>query len=155
MTQSLQGARGGQTILEPANIGSQQRSGFGQQDPFDERRQAWSQAPEDSLLHQQDQRGVTSLQNAANASSNAARAVSPTGSQQISGFGADAKRGGPVEFNHAISYVNKIKVCRFRLSKFVVAYLILHHASTSCRPRLHLVSCQFPTSTEYIVLARP
>lgn len=60
------------------------------------------------------------MQSAVSAASNGvARAVmagSPTPAQQVAyaqqgAFGAaDLKRGGPVEFNHAISYVNKIKV---------------------------------------------
>jgi paired amphipathic helix protein Sin3a len=72
-------------------------------------------------MQQQEQRGVSSLQSAVSAASNGltrpAMAGSPTPAQQgaygqqggVYG-GADLKRGGPVEFNHAISYVNKIKV---------------------------------------------
>jgi paired amphipathic helix protein Sin3a len=80
-----------------------------------------------ALVHQQEQRGVSQLQNAVSAAAtgNAGR---PTSIMQISpGLGqpatlaqsgglpglpgqqGDMKRG-PVEFNHAISYVNKIKV---------------------------------------------
>jgi histone deacetylase complex regulatory component SIN3 len=82
-----------------------------------------------ALVHQQEQRGVSQLQNAVSAATtgNAGR---PTSMMQISpGLGqpaslaqsgglpglpgqqGDMKRG-PVEFNHAISYVNKIKVSR-------------------------------------------
>lgn len=84
-----------------------------------------------ALVHQQEQRGVSQLQNAVSAATtgNAGR---PTSMMQISpGLGqpaslaqsggmaglpgqqGDMKRG-PVEFNHAISYVNKIKVSGFR-----------------------------------------
>ncbi|KAL6243476.1 Transcriptional regulatory protein sin3 [Rhinocladiella similis] len=78
-----------------------------------------------SALSQQDQRGVSTLQSAVTAVTNGSArpslAVSPgpgqTGSynQQSGSFGGNAsladvkQRGGPVEFNHAISYVNKIK----------------------------------------------
>lgn len=69
---------------------------------------------------QQDQRNVSQLQSAvaaANGQVRAAQGSSPAPGQQglftqQGGLfnGADVKRGGPVEFNHAISYVNKIKV---------------------------------------------
>lgn len=84
-----------------------------------------------SALSQQDQRGVSTLQSAVTAVTNGSArpslAVSPgpgqTGSynQQSGSFGGNAsladvkQRGGPVEFNHAISYVNKIKVCSLTL----------------------------------------
>jgi paired amphipathic helix protein Sin3a len=73
----------------------------------------------------QEQRGVSTLQSAVTAVTNgttrSALAVSPGPGQgaaypqQNNAFGGGAaggemKRGGPVEFNHAISYVNKIKV---------------------------------------------
>lgn len=76
-------------------------------------------------MTQQDQRGVSTLQSAVTAVANGmnrpALTASPgpgqTGpySQQTGTFSANSalgelKRGGPVEFNHAISYVNKIKV---------------------------------------------
>lgn len=69
---------------------------------------------------QQDQRNVSQLQNAVTAAANGQTRMAsspPPGSQglfsqqgTIFGNGTDPKRGGPVEFNHAISYVNKIKV---------------------------------------------
>jgi paired amphipathic helix protein Sin3a len=83
-----------------------------------------------ALVHQQEQRGVSLLQNAvlAATTSNAGR---PTAMMQISpglsqpaslaqsssmaglpGQQADMKRG-PVEYDHAISYVNKVKVSGF------------------------------------------
>lgn len=79
-----------------------------------------------TAMSQQEQRNVSTLQSAVTAVTNGATrpalAVSPGPGQagaypQQSGpFGGNAamselKRGGPVEFNHAISYVNKIKVC--------------------------------------------
>ena len=69
---------------------------------------------------QQDQRNVSQLQNAVSAAANGHGRMgsSPAPGQQglfsqqgtVFGNGTDPKRGGPVEFNHAISYVNKIKV---------------------------------------------
>ena len=113
MTQSLQ--RGGP--FERSNLNAVN------QDAFGETRRGWSQGPEDNAttLNQQEQRGVSQLQNAATAAQNGVTrgmASSPGPAQQNAfaqlqggGFGApDLKRGGPVEFNHAISYVNKIKV---------------------------------------------
>lgn len=82
-----------------------------------------------ALTHQQEQqqRGVTQLQNAASATAggpgrSAMRSEpqmqTPSAAQSIgslAGLGMQASQGdaskrGPVEFNHAISYVNKIKV---------------------------------------------
>ncbi|KAH1625351.1 hypothetical protein KXX21_006781 [Aspergillus fumigatus] len=83
-----------------------------------------------AMAHQQDQRGVSQLQGAAAASAAMGRAgmmqVSPAsaqasgmnqpmnslagiGSGMLQGSQADLNKRGPVEFNHAISYVNKIK----------------------------------------------
>lgn len=78
-----------------------------------------------ALVHQQEQRGVSQLQNAVSAAINgmAGRGqmmqISPSSGQSatlvqqggqalLPGQAGDMKRG-PVEFNHAISYVNKIK----------------------------------------------
>jgi histone deacetylase complex regulatory component SIN3 len=77
-------------------------------------------------MTQQDQRGVSTLQSAVTAVTNGSvrptLAVSPGPgqngpyNQQSGSFGGNSslgdlkQRGGPVEFNHAISYVNKIKV---------------------------------------------
>jgi len=78
------------------------------------------------LQHQQEQRGVSHLQNAIQVASGepmgrqesgllspmaepASLAVGLTGAQQAA---ANGDKRGPVEFNHAISYVNKIKVGR-------------------------------------------
>jgi len=75
-----------------------------------------------SLAHQQEQRGVSQLQNAVSAAtgrsilSPSADPSAPLAGQAINGVaqsaqgGAGAEKRGPVEFNHAISYVNKIKV---------------------------------------------
>lgn len=69
------------------------------------------------LLAQQEQRNVAQLQSAAAAANDPMmrqmKAASPqldTNSPMQNGAGGLEKRG-PVEFNHAISYVNKIKVC--------------------------------------------
>lgn len=77
-----------------------------------------------AFVHQQEQRGVSHLQNAVSAATGRA-VLSPGGEistplpgsvvngavqpAQVGGVGAEKR--GPVEFNHAISYVNKIKVC--------------------------------------------
>lgn len=73
------------------------------------------------LAHQQEERGVTQLQNAVSAATGMSPMAEPSGpvvggpngiaSAQQGGAGAE-RRNGPVEFNHAISYVNKIKVSR-------------------------------------------
>jgi paired amphipathic helix protein Sin3a len=75
-----------------------------------------------TLVHQQEQRGVSQLQNAVSAA--AGRSIlspggeisTPMAGQALNGVaqgvqgGVGAEKRGPVEFNHAISYVNKIKV---------------------------------------------
>ncbi|KAF1975211.1 hypothetical protein BU23DRAFT_503770 [Bimuria novae-zelandiae CBS 107.79] len=74
-----------------------------------------------TLVHQQEQRGVSQLQNAVSAA--AGRSIispggevsTPLAGQALNGVaqgaqgGVGAEKRGPVEFNHAISYVNKIK----------------------------------------------
>ena len=88
-----------------------------------------------ALVHQQEQRGVSQLQNAVSAATtgNAGRPTSimqispglgqpaslaqPGGMTGLPGQQGDIKRG-PVEFNHAISYVNKIKVSRLQDRKW-------------------------------------
>ena len=81
-----------------------------------------------AMAHQQEQRGVSQLQNAVSAA--AGRSIlSPSGdasttlpgqgmngvnhTAQPGGVGPTGEKRGPVEFNHAISYVNKIKVGLF------------------------------------------
>nr|POF20010.1 transcriptional regulatory protein sin3 [Quercus suber] len=81
--------------------------------------EAAARQQEQQAMHQQEQRGVTSLSSAVSAATGAAgmRAgisprATPLPGQDISAIEAQAmKEGGrpPVEFNHAISYVNKIK----------------------------------------------
>lgn len=80
-----------------------------------------------ALVHQQEQRGVSQLQNAVSAATNgvagkppmmqmspeggpAAMLAQPGGIPVLPGAQGDLNKRGPVEFNHAISYVNKIKV---------------------------------------------
>lgn len=77
-----------------------------------------------AIAHQQEQRGVSQLQNAVsaatgrNAMSPNADPSAPMSGQILNGAAQGAQVGGstnaekrgPVEFNHAISYVNKIKV---------------------------------------------
>jgi paired amphipathic helix protein Sin3a len=74
-----------------------------------------------AIAHQQEQRGVSQLQNAVSAATGRS-ILSPSGDnsaplpgQAMNGAsqaalgGVGAEKRGPVEFNHAISYVNKIK----------------------------------------------
>ena len=85
-----------------------------------------------ALAHQQDQRGVSQLQGAASAASGGLgrasllqaspvpgqgpnlnqpmNSLAGVGSGVLQGSQVDLSKRGPVEFNHAISYVNKIKV---------------------------------------------
>ncbi|PVI03678.1 hypothetical protein DM02DRAFT_611980 [Periconia macrospinosa] len=76
-----------------------------------------------TIAHQQEQRGVSQLQNAVSAAATGRAIMSPNGDvsaalpgQALNGIaqgaqmgGVGAEKRGPVEFNHAISYVNKIK----------------------------------------------
>ncbi|KAK3675804.1 Transcriptional regulatory protein sin3 [Recurvomyces mirabilis] len=73
---------------------------------------------EQQAMHAQEQRGVNSLQSAVSAAAGVAgmragispRATPLPGQQDAQGQGeAGMEKRGPVEFNHAISYVNKIK----------------------------------------------
>lgn len=77
------------------------------------------EAQQAAAAHQQEQRGVSQLQNAiatATGQPGARNALTPTPTAQggaINGAGGQqpgVEKRGPVEFNHAISYVNKIKV---------------------------------------------
>lgn len=81
-----------------------------------------------AALHQQEQRGVSQLQSAAAATSGVGRpslmqaspgtasgngpmnSLAGVGAGVLQGPQGDLNKRGPVEFNHAISYVNKIKV---------------------------------------------
>jgi len=85
-----------------------------------------------AAVHQQEQRGVSQLQSAVSAATNGGlprqALMSPSGGhatplpgQEAVGpdgqpVGAGMEKRGPVEFNHAISYVNKIKVYRTLLT---------------------------------------
>ena len=83
--------------------------------------EAVRQQEQQQAMHQQEQRGVNSLQSAVSAATGVVglRAgisprVTPMPGQQDPSAAVEAQQGqekrGPVEFNHAISYVNKIKV---------------------------------------------
>ena len=88
-----------------------------------------------ALVHQQEQQGVSQLQNAITAATNgalprqalmspSAGAATPLVGQAAADAGADGQAGmekrGPVEFNHAISYVNKIKVSNVKVKRLDV-----------------------------------
>ena len=85
-------------------------SGQGQASTFESQQAA-------AAAHQQEQRGVSQLQSAVARETGhpvQRNALTPTpGGQAMNGAGAQQpglEKRGPVEFNHAISYVNKIKV---------------------------------------------
>jgi paired amphipathic helix protein Sin3a len=124
----------GSRMMGPGIFGQQGGHGQPQDHHFDYPTQQEQQAAAGAaaMAHGQDQRGVSQLQGAASAASAALgrpslMQVSPASGQNpnltqpmssLAGVGsgmlqgttqADLKRG-PVEFNHAISYVNKIKV---------------------------------------------
>jgi len=93
------------------------------------------------LQHQQEQRGVSHLQNAIQAA--AGEPMSRQESGMLSPMGesaslvagvqqaqANGDKRGPVEFNHAISYVNKIKVSS---SSFLIKWLTLRQARIASR----------------------
>ncbi|RDW87684.1 hypothetical protein BP5796_03378 [Coleophoma crateriformis] len=68
------------------------------------------EAQQAAAAHQQQQRGVSQLTNAAAAVGQPPRnAQTPTPGAQAGANGQPMEKRGPVEFNHAISYVNKIK----------------------------------------------
>jgi paired amphipathic helix protein Sin3a len=85
-----------------------------------------------AIVHQQEQRGVSHLQSAVSATTTGSgrtsmmqlppgrgqtpglsqpmNSLTGLGSSVLQGSQADLNKRGPVEFNHAINYVNKIKV---------------------------------------------
>ena len=106
-----------------------------------------------NIAHQQQEQGVSQLQNAVNVATNGgiqqrammlqAQNMSPEQVMHQNGQGMaihgnggmamgaqmGAEKKAPVEFNHAITYVNKIKVCRSILKVtliFVALYSSLH-----------------------------
>ncbi|KAM5451830.1 Transcriptional regulatory protein sin3 [Microsporum audouinii] len=110
----------------------QSRHNSSQDTQYDYQAQHDQQTPSDAaaMAHQQEQRGVSQLQNAVSVATAAGRqpmvqlppgSHTPGPSQPMNslagGIGpsgvlpgqVDAAKRGPVEFNHAISYVNKIK----------------------------------------------
>lgn len=114
----------------------QSRHNSSQDTQYDYQAQHDQQTPSDAaaMAHQQEQRGVSQLQNAVSVATAAGRqpmvqlppgSHTPGPSQPMNslagGIGpsgvlpgqVDAAKRGPVEFNHAISYVNKIKVTSY------------------------------------------
>ncbi|EEP77847.1 conserved hypothetical protein [Uncinocarpus reesii 1704] len=119
-------------IVPQPQYGPQNAQGQHQEGSYEYQNQHEQPTPATTaaMLHQQEQRGVSQLQNAVSvATGGAGRSVlqlPPTSSQtpgpnqpanSLAGLGSgglpggqsEATRRGPVEFNHAISYVNKIK----------------------------------------------
>ncbi|GLA54452.1 transcriptional regulatory protein sin3 [Aspergillus niger] len=122
----------GSRMMGPGMFGQQGGQGQAQEHHFDYPTQQEQQAAAGAaaMAHQQDQRGVSQLQGAASAASagltrpsllqvSAASQQGPSLTQpmnNLAGVGTgmlqgsqDLTKRGPVEFNHAISYVNKIK----------------------------------------------
>lgn len=118
-------------MMGPGMYGQQGAQGQPQDHPYEYPNQQEQQVAA-TMAHQQDQRGVSQLQGAVSAATGLGRPsmmqVSPgqgnsltqpmnnlvgIGSRVLQGSQADLNKRGPVEFNHAISYVNKIKVSRW------------------------------------------
>ncbi|KAK2732401.1 Transcriptional regulatory protein sin3 [Onygenales sp. PD_40] len=119
--------------LMPANIYGAKQSGQNQaqEPPYDYQREQEQQASNNAaaLAHQQEQRGVSQLQSAVSAATGGSgrpsvlhfgnmqgpgpnqpiNSLAGLGSNVLQGVQGDMSKRGPVEFNHAISYVNKIK----------------------------------------------
>lgn len=126
----------GSRMVGPGMYGNQGAQGQHQEHPYEYPNQQEQQVAA-TMAHQQDQRGVSQLQGAASAASAglgrpSMMQVSPgqghslnqpmnslagVGSGVLQGSQADLNKRGPVEFNHAISYVNKIKVCACTIIK--------------------------------------
>lgn len=121
----------GSRMMGPGMFGQQGGQGQPREHHYDYPSQQEQQGPGPSVPHGQDHRGVSQLQGAASAASAglgrpSMMQVSPAGqgpnlsqpmnslagvgSGMLQGSQADLNKRGPVEFNHAISYVNKIKV---------------------------------------------
>lgn len=109
-------------------FGQQISQSSGQEAQLEYQREQEQAAANAAIAHHQEQQNVSQLQNAASAAASGALGrpsmmqISPGGGQaSIGGQAASGSLGassqaselnkrGPVEFNHAISYVNKIKV---------------------------------------------
>lgn len=106
--------------------------------------------------HQQEQRGVSQLQNAVSAATGGALPrpgmmspsvdiPTPLPGQGLNGIGSAAQHGGPggmekrgpVEFNHAISYVNKIKVCNPNVDVDGAAIYNIHQNRFASQPDIY------------------
>lgn len=117
------------------NIFGQQIGQSSSQEQLEYQVQQEQAAANAALAHHQEQQSVAQLQSASAAAANGALGRPPMlqtvsgGTQSVvngqanapaglgsgllaNGQGGDLNKRGPVEFNHAISYVNKIKVCR-------------------------------------------
>lgn len=87
--------------------------------PYANQAQSAYEAQQAAGLHQQQQRGISQLQSAATTAAGLPvprNTQTPTPGSQAGGMNGGVQqpgmeKRGPVEFNHAISYVNKIKVC--------------------------------------------
>lgn len=134
----------GSRMMGPGMFGQQGGQGQAQEHHFEYPTQQEQQAAAGAaaMAHQQDQRGVSQLQGAASAASagltrpsllqvSAASQQAPSLTQpmnNLAGVGTgmlqgsqDLTKRGPVEFNHAISYVNKIKVNTKQAIRYLVA----------------------------------
>ena len=115
-TYTPQPGQGPQMIMSPGGRAVGQGMQGSHISPMEAARQQEQQA-----IHRQQEHGVNQLQNAVSAATGgvAMRAAmspapgrgTPLPGQDVMVDGHSLEKRGPVEFNHAISYVNKIKVC--------------------------------------------
>lgn len=104
---------------------------------------------EQQAIHRQQEHGVNQLQNAVSAAAGgvAMRAAmspapgrgTPLPGQDVMVDGHSLEKRGPVEFNHAISYVNKIKVRLLSFySKMMCLYMLTLPTEPVCHAARHL-----------------
>ena len=127
-------------VMQTPIYGQQGSGQSHQQEGYDYHGQHDQQSAALTHQHEQQQRGVSQLQNAASATSGAAGRSTMRGEPQMQTPGAaqsigslaglgmqasqsDASKRGPVEFNHAISYVNKIKVSHSSQKSFFLSFI--------------------------------
>lgn len=159
---SSSGRHGGLPLFSPqASLGQDNGPSFDRDDQL-------INADAASLAHQQEQRGVSNLSNAVSAvATNGAQSryslaqVSPS-AEQVPGLGQMAagisgvigsalasgnqlgmEKRGPVEFNHAIGYVNKIKVDSSALLGIVGLKLTRYRIASINSPRFINSSSKF------------
>lgn len=139
-TYTPQPGQGNQMMMSPGgrNVGPAMQGSH--ISPMDVARQQEQQA-----MHRQQEHGVNQLQNAVSAATGGAtmRAAmspapgrgTPLPGQDVMIDGHGMEKRGPVEFNHAISYVNKIKVStHMTLVHFILGAVLTYTDRTVSRP---------------------